>query len=382
MAEARRVVLLAGRLGPDDARSVRGLADRLAGLGFSAEVVCASGGGVLNEGPGVVEWPALGSRWGRPWAVRRLASSDGPGRPELVHVLGAEMDVAGLSLAEHWGVPYIQSVDDYLPPGGRLRLGRRWCRALVTTAPWLADDLVRGAGVPRSWITLIPPGIEVSEPEPDPAPDDGSPRVPVIGAAGPLEAGAGLATFLDAARRVVAEGVDAEFVVAGDGPAEADLRRLAERVGVAGRVTFAGPLREGRTLGRLLDVFCQPSRRPSAGRALATALALGLPAIASDVDGLRAWVADGETGRLVPPGDPEALARAVIDLIADPAAARALGHRARERIAREFDPSREAAAWAALYARVLDTPADSPRPTLRGPRILAVDAAASATRRS
>jgi glycosyltransferase involved in cell wall biosynthesis len=364
MAEdaATRLVLLAGRLGPEEARRVRDLADRLRGPDLAVEVLSVATGGPA-EGCGMVACPGLASRWWRPWAVRELVRDGRPPRPALLHVLQAEMDAAGLALAESWQVPYVQAVDDYLPPGGTLRLSRRWCRALVAAGAGLADDLARHLGVPRSWITVVPPGIAPAS-SCDPAAEHDPGQVAVIGTVGPLAPGSGLATFLQAARQVLAAGVAAEFVVSGVGPAEADVRRLAERLGIAGRVTFAGELRPEPMFWGVLDVYCQATLRPSAGRALAAALAHGVPSIAADVEGLRAWISPGRTGLLVPPGDPDALAGAILDLLADRDRARRLGRAGRDRIAREFDPAREAADLRSVYRRILAAEADAPAPAV------------------
>ena len=342
---ARNVLILAGRLGVGEARAIRGLVDRLATLGVTARVACLAGW----DGPGGVACPGLGSVWRRPWSARRLGQCEPSWRPELIHAIGAEMAPAALILADGFGIPYLLTIDDFLPPGGRLRLGRRWCRGLIAGGPELAEDLERQLGIPGSWIEVVPAGRVVPE-----RPIGAGPGpVRVVGAAGPMMAGSGLATFLGAACRVVNAGIDAEFVVAGQGRDEADLRRRADRLGIAGRVTFVGDPGADGAFWDVLDVYCQVSQHPDTGRPLATALAHGLPCIATDVVGLRSLVGDGEAGRLVPPGDADALARAILDLLAEPDAARALGLRGRASVARRFEPAREAAALAAHYRRAL-----------------------------
>ena len=134
-----------------------------------------------------------------------------------------------MALADGWRVPYLLTVDDFLPPGGSLRLARRWCRGLIAGGRELADDLVDLTGVPRSWVHVLPPGL----PLPDRPACPRSSGVKVVGVAGAMAAGSGLATFLAAAVRVIATGLDVEFVLAGHGPDEPDLRRRADRLGIA-----------------------------------------------------------------------------------------------------------------------------------------------------
>jgi glycosyltransferase involved in cell wall biosynthesis len=177
--------------------------------------------------------------------------------------------------------------------------------------------------------------------------------VPVIGTAGPLVPSTGIVTFLSAARRVLDAGIDAEFVIAGQGEAEFDLRRRAERLRIADRTTFAGRNVIGLRFWRALDIFCQSSLVPTVGRTLALAMAYGVPAVATDLEGLRALVAHGETGLRVPPGDSGALARAILELLANPARTRLLGQAGREAIRHDFDPEDEATQLADLYSRVL-----------------------------
>lgn len=348
---ARKVVLLAGPSSTaDDVARVRGLVQRLGARGFAAEVIGA--GSTSTAIDGMIACPGLGRPWLRTLSARWLAA-DGAQAPGLLHVLRAELDTAGLALAERWDVPYLVTVDEFLPPGARLRLGRRLCRGIVATGSDLADDLGRSLGVPRDWVTVIPPGLECAEPD---ASEDGpgAGRVPVIGAAGPLRDGSGLGTFLRAARRVLDAGRDVEFVVAGRGREEVELRRLAGHLDVADRVTFTGEAEADGPFWKVLDLFCQTAAGPTAGRPLAMALIRGIPAVATDVPGLRPPALDAAPGLRVPPGDADALAAAILAVLDDPDHARRVARLDGDWAARVFDPDGEAEALAVLYARVLD----------------------------
>ena len=72
-------------------------------------------------------------------------------------------------------------------------------------------------------------------------------------------------------------------MVAGQGPGETDLRRRAERLRIADRVTFTADTSPEGTFWKVLDVFCLTALIPTTGRALGTALAHGVPSIATDV---------------------------------------------------------------------------------------------------
>jgi glycosyltransferase involved in cell wall biosynthesis len=354
MTEAvRHVLLLADRISnADQAGTVRAYVERLGRRGLAARVLCSAWLGPLRDGLDVEEHRGLGDRWRLPWTLRGLRRPQGPWRPALIHAFQARMAPAALELSERWGVPYLQGVEEFLPPGTRLRLSRRWCRGLIATSHELRDDLTRNFGVPPDWVRVVHRGLEAPEPILSRwAPAE--PRVAVVGAAGPLTTGSGFSTFLNAARRVLDAGIDAEFVLVGEGDEEGDLRRRADRLRLAERLTFAGDAAVGLSFWDLLDIYCQPSTVPTVGRSLARAMAHGIPSVASDIEGLRALVTHGVSGLRVPPGDTNALARAILDLLADRPRAATLGLNAREAVLRDYDFDREANTLSQLYLDII-----------------------------
>ena len=348
---ARTILLLAGRLAAwADARHLRPLVDCLGRLGFGVEVVCLSGGSILGCACAPLEYPGLANRWRQAWNSRRLRAVLSPQRPDLLHVLHPDLTRAGVSLAEHWRIPYVQTVNEFLPPGGRLSLSPRWCRAILAGSRDLADDLVRRLGLSERLVGVGPLDIPLPERE---ATSPGAGKVPVVGSTGPLVEGSGLAVFLDAAQHVVEAGIDAEFVIAGHGNRETALRRRVEQLRITDRVTFSEDAFRTGAFWNLIDVFCQPSLVPAVGRALATALAHGVPSIASDVKGLRDWDNVDAGVRLITPGDAQLLAQAMLELLADPHRAREIGRRAQVSILSSHDPSRAAQLLAAVYEHLL-----------------------------
>jgi glycosyltransferase involved in cell wall biosynthesis len=335
-------------------RGIERLASRLAGHGFAARVLCTSGAG---DHEAVVEAPALASRWWRPWVARRLADAGRFALPHLLHGLGTETADIVLDLAEAWRRPYLVSIDEFLEPGTRLRFSRKWCKGIAVPCRDLAHELVGQLLIPREWVEVVPPAVEPPEGDADP---DASGHVPVVGTASTSLQVGGLATFFDAARRVIAGGLDAEFVVAGPSRVEAGLRRLAPHYGMNEHVTFAGDLEDTRAFWRVLDLYCQPAIRASTGPALRTAMAWSIPSIASDVAGLRGLIEHERSGLLVPPGDPEALADAIRDLLGSPERGASLGLQGRRSIERSCDLGARAGCLARLYQRALDRLATPP----------------------
>jgi glycosyltransferase involved in cell wall biosynthesis len=148
------------------------------------------------------------------------------------------------------------------------------------------------------------------------------------------------------------------LTVVGYGPLEAALRAQAERLGVAARVTWTGPLDQPavRALYRASDLLVASARvAPDADRdglpnVVLEALSQGLPVIGTRVAAIPEAIEDGVHGRLVPPEDPAALAAAIEALAGDPAARRAYGANGLRRLAREFDLEEAADRLLALFA--------------------------------
>jgi glycosyltransferase involved in cell wall biosynthesis len=347
----RKILVLAGQLNRYGTRwPFAAWLDRLERRGCRLQVLCLSRGTVLAGDPRAFEVPALGSRWLRGFAVRSLWADDRLERPDLIHVVHDEMVAAALALCETSQLPYIQTVADFRTVERGLRLSRRWCRHLVVTGRDLAGELIGELGVPPDRIAVIPPGIV---PSAEPRRAYGNSRVPVIGTGGPLDEKSGLMVFLDAARRVLDAGYDTEFVIAGQGAKQLDLRRRAQQLRIGERVTVADLPSVGEEYWMVLDIYCQPAIVASAGGTLLQAMAHAVPSITTRVNGLRGLIEPGVSGLIVPPDDPEALEAAIIELLDHPEEALRLGRNARERVRTDFDPDTEADRLVELYREVV-----------------------------
>ncbi len=108
-------------------------------------------------------------------------------------------------------------------------------------------------------------------------------------------------------------------------------------MGLESRVAFIGARTDVWPVYGALDVLAVPSRWEGFGIVLLEAMACGIPVVATRVGGIPEVVVDGETGKLVPPGDPAALAKEILALVADPARAAELGRKGQERVRTHFN---------------------------------------------
>ncbi len=206
------------------------------------------------------------------------------------------------------------------------RLYRRaWFHAISHST---RDDLV-GRGVPAERIEVIHPGVDSSLFRPDPAVRrTGTPTFLYVGR---LKRYKGVETALRALAVARRTRPDLVLLVAGQGDDRPRLEREAATLGLGGAVRFLGFIAEEEKRRRLQESWAVvfPSPKEGWGISNVEAAACGTPAVASDSPGLRESVRHGETGFLVPHGDPEALARRLLALAADPALVARLGRQAR-----------------------------------------------------
>ena len=180
------------------------------------------------------------------------------------------------------------------------------------------------------------------------------PESRIIGVVGRLHGQKGHAFLLEAMGKVRAEFPDAHLLVVGDGPLEKPLRDLARRLDIAGAVHFLGKRNDVPKLLTAMDVFCLPSLYEGMPNALLEAMAASRPCIATPVEGSADIIIDGESGLFVPPREVDALADAILRLLADPDAAKAMGRAARKRVEQHFSVQRMLRGYEACYRDVLN----------------------------
>jgi len=152
-------------------------------------------------------------------------------------------------------------------------------------------------------------------------------------------------------------GIPGRLVILGSGPFQAPLEGLASDLGVAGDVIFAGSVAHdaARTLIERALFVVVPSHWEAFGMVCLEAMAAGKAVIGSSNGGIAEIVVDGETGRLVPPGDPKALAAAMRSLLEDLERAEEMGDRGRRRARDNFTWAQMAARYEAVFDRAIQT---------------------------
>lgn len=176
----------------------------------------------------------------------------------------------------------------------------------------------------------------------------------LIGYAGRLDAGKGLDVLLNAFCRLGSRHPRAELLLAGQGPMEEPLRRLAAGRIDPERIHFTGFQADMEPLWSALDIAVVPSTEPdSFPRSAVEAMAYGLPVIGADSGGIGEAIVSGQTGFLAPPGDVAELAKGLSLLAGDAGLRRALGEAGRRRCEQLFSAPAQARRLEGIYEEVL-----------------------------
>jgi glycosyltransferase involved in cell wall biosynthesis len=184
------------------------------------------------------------------------------------------------------------------------------------------------------------------------------PDAPVVGIVGHLQPWKGQLLAVEAVARarrqfpalrcLVVGGVHRRGAEYGE-----QLRQRVAAPDLAGHVVLTGARRDVLACMDAMDIVLHTSDREPFGRVMIEAMAVGRPVIAPREGGPLVIVVDGETGLLVTPRDPDALAAAIVELLADPARRAAMGRAARARVERVFDIREHARALERVFDETL-----------------------------
>jgi len=309
----------------------------------------------------------------RPWAdlsawrqIRRYLIEK---RPEVVHTHSSKAGFVGRLAARSARIPFVVHTPHHfafdMEIGGLRRAFylqlERWAarytdRFICVCPAEKAAALRRRLAVPDKF-TVIENGIGPTATAPDPAAVERwrreiglPPNAPLIGAVGRLTRQKGHADLLRAMPAVLCRFPNARLVLAGDGELHRALVTLAAALDLSRNVIFAGQREDVLPLYPLLDVLAMPSLWEGLPYTLLEGMAAGRAIVASAVGGVPDVLRQGESGFLVPPHAPAALAEAVCGLLADAELRNRLGVNARKVVAQQCRLEEMVARTAAVYA--------------------------------
>ena len=234
------------------------------------------------------------------------------------------------------------------------------CRAMTVVSTWYRDFLVR-RGIPAERIQIIPPGIDAAlfEVEPD---REGLRRAcgfepgeyPIVAELAVIEPRKNQKAAIEALA-ILPSDLSCRLALIGavkDERYHAELMEIVERSGLADKVAFTGKVDDPYPLLAAADAFLFPSLSEGLGIAILEAMALGVPVVASAVEGAADIVIDGQTAVEIDPGDPKGIAAKIEGLLRSPQKGEEMKLAAVEMVRRSYSVENLIGRTEELYRRV------------------------------
>lgn len=318
--------------------------------GYFADVIEA--GGVAVEcfgGRGIAASPAV---------LLRLTNSLRRFRPRVLQTFLFHANILGRVAARLAGVPCVVSgirvADRRSKWYGRID---RWTNWLVDhnvcVSQGVADFAISESRLPRQKISVIPNGVDSASLKSVSPADltslgipDGSKTFITVGR---LEQQKGIDVLLDAAAEVLLKVPNSEFLIVGAGHQRTALVQQAQRLQIEKHVHFLGHRTDVPELLRACTAFVLPSRWEGMSNAILEAMAIGIPVVATAVEGTTDLIHDGTTGRCVPVDHPRELAKAIIDVVNHEQLSRKMAEIAQQIATKGYTPYHVAIAYSQLY---------------------------------
>ncbi|MBN2183810.1 MAG: glycosyltransferase [Candidatus Krumholzibacteriota bacterium] len=200
--------------------------------------------------------------------------------------------------------------------------------------------------------TPFPPDISESDRENPPL------EIPLdsvsIGIVGRLSEVKNHFNFLDAAASIINKTDNVRFFIVGSGPLQPRLEEYASDLRISGHTVFTGYRADISKIMDEIDISVLSSDSEGLPIVILESMAAGTPVVSTSVGGIPELVVDGETGILVPPGNPEALAEAILNLVRDADLRHEMGKASRARVERHFSTGIMVEKYCAAYGKLLD----------------------------
>jgi glycosyltransferase involved in cell wall biosynthesis len=229
------------------------------------------------------------------------------------------------------------------------RFSEKFVDRFLVVSDVLRDKMIRGHGIPAEKVIKIYNGIEIDHYTPQ-GQNGSRERIRnefnigrdtlFIGAIGRLVWQKGFEHLVQAMQEVLKEIPPTKVLIVGEGPLRNDLEGLARKLKIERDIIFAGFRKDVEGILSAIDVLVVPSLLEGFPMITLEGMAVAKPIIATRIDGIKEQIVDAESGILIPPGDPDAIAEAILRLNADKELAQSLGLEGRRRVEKEFTVER------------------------------------------
>lgn len=351
-------------------RLVQNLAPALALKGIDSYFLClytaGSIGTQLREAGFPVE--VLGCRSRFDWRIARwLSEWLHANRIQILYTIDSPLPMAwaGLARRRGWVERYCIGYHSHV------RIGRLWQRYLAERIALPVADRVIALSdshrralqaryhLPNSRLVVIPNGVDTHFLKPPDSPSackqqlGFDPSTPLVSIVAQLRPEKNHRLFIEAARRVHPSDPQARFLIVGSGPLREELEAQVKKLQAEGYVHFLGLRQDLPLIWGASDIGVLCSSTEALPISLIEAGACGVPAVATRVGGIEEVIQHERTGLLVPPADPQALAAAILSLLADPVKRAELGERFLHTVRERFSMEHAIESYAALFHSLL-----------------------------
>ncbi|MFA7343839.1 MAG: glycosyltransferase [Terrimicrobiaceae bacterium] len=335
---------------------------------FSHEVATMHGHGVYWDRMAALGIPlhSLSPHKLFPWYALSLPALLWKGKFDILHCHLVASNIIAKPIGGIFRVPVIlnhdHTNDDYRANGGlRLTLdslSNRLTSHIIAVSDSCRQFLVGRERVPAEKITLIQNAIDVGRFSTNCGTRAGARQTlglpenaPVVAGVGRLDPQKNFSLFLRTAAAVLKKHPETVFLLAGEGPEEGMLRKLARESGLGERLHFCGYVPDTRQIYLAADVLLMPSLFEGLPMTLLEAMSMRVPVVASALDGIAEVVEDGRDGFLVASGDEAGFCGRVCQLIGNPSLATDMGRAASEKVSNRFSSARMCREVEQIYDR-------------------------------
>lgn len=335
-------------------------------------VVCTLGEkGVLAEevvrmGVPLFELGLMRNRGQREIIVGALVNLIRREKISLLHTHLYHSNYFGRLAAARAGVPCVASFHNtYTNPKWHRRLinwwlARRHTGAMIAGSPEIRRDILRYDGVSPTLVKVIPNGINLARSESGFSRQEARARFDldddtcVVGTVGRLEEQKGHRYLLEAIKHIKRSGLRVVLLLVGGGREEAALRQCANSLNIEDDVRFLGMRDDLGDLFRAMDIFAMPSLWEGLSLAMLSAMAAGLPVIATNVGGVSDVLGRNERGFVLPPKDSVEIAERVLWCWAHRAETAEVAQKGRDFVRSNYSDTAMVQRLMTIYERVLE----------------------------